>query len=74
MWGKRKHKTKLAKWLFEQGLEQQDLVKASKVSRSTISKACNEREYIPSPGVMKLLIKAIRKHDPEVNINDFWSL
>lgn len=74
MWGKPKKKTKLARWLFERGLEQKDLIGASGVSRNTVSRACNEKDYIPSPQVMRKLIRAIRKHDSKVDINDFWSM
>lgn len=74
MWGIGKPRSKLGKWLDRKGLEQQDLAKEAKVSRNTISKACNEKEYIPSPSVMKKLLKAIRKIDPNAKMNDFWNM
>ena len=74
MWGIGKTRTRLGKWLDRKGLEQKDLEKASKVSHKTISKACNEKDYIPSSGVMKKILKAIREHDPNAKMNDFWDM
>lgn len=74
MWGIGKSRTKLGKWLDKHGLEQKDLEKASKVSHKTISRACNENDYIPGPSVMKKILKAIRQHDPNAKMNDFWDM
>lgn len=74
MWGIGKPRTKLGRWLDKRGLEQRDLEKAAKVSHKTISKACNEKDYVPSQGVMKKILKAIRQHDPGAKMNDFWDM
>lgn len=74
MWGLGKNRSKLGKWLDRRSIEQRDLEKASKVSKTTVSKACNDKEYIPSPGVMKKLLKAIREIDPNVKMDDFWDI
>lgn len=69
-----KKRSKLGKWIDKQGYNQEDLVKEAKVSRNTISKACSDSDYIPSPGVMKKILKAIRKIDPNKKMNDFWDM
>lgn len=74
MWGIGKPRTKLGKWLDKRSIEQKDLEKAAKVSHKTISKACNDKNYIPSPSVMKKLLTAIRKIDPNARMNDFWDM
>jgi transcriptional regulator with XRE-family HTH domain len=74
MWGIGKPRSKLGKWLDKNGLEQQDLAQASKVSRNTISKICNEKDYMPRQDVLKKLLKAIRKVDPNVKLSDFWDM
>jgi DNA-binding LacI/PurR family transcriptional regulator len=38
--------------------------KTAKVSKTTVSKACNEKEYIPRQDAMKKILKAIRKVVP----------
>lgn len=74
MWGIGKPRSRLGKWLDKRSIDQQALEKASKVSHKTISKACNEKDYVPSPGVMKKILKAIRQIDPDVKMNDFWDM
>jgi transcriptional regulator with XRE-family HTH domain len=74
MFGFGKKRTQLRKWLDENGYSQEDLVHSSKVSRNTVSKACTDKDYIPSTGVMKKILKAIRKVDPGAKANDFWDM
>ena len=50
---RRKKRTKLGKFLDRNGFTQQDLQNIAKLSQPTVTKACNDREYIPSPTVMK---------------------
>ncbi|WLR41413.1 helix-turn-helix transcriptional regulator [Bacillus carboniphilus] len=74
MWGISKPRSKLGKWLDKKGLEQRDLAKASKVSPNTITKACNDKDYVPRQDVMKKLLKAVRKIDPNAKMSDFWDM
>ncbi|WP_078382327.1 helix-turn-helix domain-containing protein [Sutcliffiella halmapala] len=74
MWGIGKRRSALGKWLDKNGLEQQELAKTAKVSKNTVSKACSEVDYVPSPGVMKKILKAIRQVDPNAKMNDFWDM
>jgi hypothetical protein len=39
-----------------------------------VSKACNDPDYIPSPTIMKKILKAIREIKPGAKINDFWDM
>lgn len=74
MFGFNNKRTKLRKFLDEHGFTQEDLVHSSKVSRNTVSKACTDKEYIPSSGVMKKLLNAVRKVDPGAKASDFWDM
>ncbi|WP_339820550.1 helix-turn-helix transcriptional regulator [Paenibacillus sp. FSL R7-0216] len=74
MWGLGKKRSLLGKWLDKSGYNQEDLVKISKVSRNTISKACSDPDYIPSPQVAKKILKALREVDPSVRADQFWEL
>jgi DNA-binding XRE family transcriptional regulator len=74
MWGSGKKRSRLGKWLDQRGLNQEDLVKEAKVSRNTISKACYDDDYVPSPTVMKKILHALRQIDPGVNVNKFWDI
>lgn len=74
MWGISKKRSKLGKWLDKAGYSQEDLVSESGASRNTISKACSDPGYIPSPKTMKKILKAVRKIDKGKNMNDFWEV
>nr|WP_277818724.1 helix-turn-helix transcriptional regulator [Bacillus sp. TL12] len=69
-----KQRTRLGKFLDSNGYNQNDLEKIAKLSRPTVSKACNDKEYIPSPTVMKKILQAIRKINPNAKSTDFWDM
>ncbi len=69
-----KKRTKLGKFIDLHGYNQNDLEKEAKLSRPTVSKACNDNDYIPSPTVMKKILKAIRKIKPNAKTHDFWDM
>lgn len=74
MLGLGKKRTKLGKWLDKNSLTQEDLRQVSKVSRNTISKVCNDKEYSPSSSTIKKIMKAIRKVDPAARVDDFFDI
>ncbi|RDW15944.1 helix-turn-helix transcriptional regulator [Oceanobacillus chungangensis] len=74
MFGVGKKRSNLGKWLDRNGYSQEDLVNASGVSRNTISKACTDPDYEPSTKVMKKILKAVRKIDPNISMDDFWDI
>jgi len=74
MFGLGKKRTDLGRWLDRNGYSQEDLVEESGVSRNTISKACSDTDYEPSNKVMKKILKAVRKVDPDLSVEDFWKI
>lgn len=74
MWGKSKPRSKLGKWMDQNGLEQQDLAKNADVSKNTVTKACSDKDYIPRQDVMKKLLRAIREVDPTLKMSNFWDM
>lgn len=78
MWGLSrnigKRRSKLGKWIDKNGYTQEDLVKEAKVSRNTVSKACSDPDYIPSPTVMKKILNAVRRIDPSAKADDFFDM
>lgn len=53
---------------------QEKIREVTGLNRDTVSKACNDKEYKPKGGVLKLLLSAIRKlTEKDVNKNDFWA-
>lgn len=74
MWGIGKKRTKLGKFIDRLGYTQQDLEKEAKVNKTTVTKLCNDDDYIPSQTVMKKVLEAVRKIKPEAKMNDFWDM
>lgn len=74
VWGWKKSRSKFGRWLDSQGIEQTEFSKKAKVSRNTISTLCNDKSYIPSPKVMKKVLDAVRRIDPNAKMNDFWDM
>ncbi|PGC81431.1 transcriptional regulator [Bacillus toyonensis] len=68
------NKTPFKKWLDRYGIEQIEILKITKISSATLTKACRDKTYIPTPVVMKKLLKAIRKVDPSAQSQDFWKM
>lgn len=69
-----KKRSKVGKLIDQQGLTQEELKDASGVSRNTISKVCNDPDYVPSPAVLKKLMKVIRQIKPGAKTDDFFNL
>lgn len=74
MFGLGKKRTKLGKWLDQNRWSQEELSQKAKINRDTVSKACNDAEYIPSPIVMKKILNCIRKINPGAKSTDFWDM
>lgn len=74
MWGTGKKRTKLGKFIDRKGYSQEDLISASKVNRTTVSKICNDPSYTPSMSTVKKIMKAIRQLDSNAKTDDFFDI
>jgi len=74
MFGLNKPRSKVGKWIDRRGIKQDWLIKVSGVNKQTISRVCNEEEYIPSGSTMQKIIKALRNVDPSIRADQFWDL
>ncbi|QQE75743.1 helix-turn-helix transcriptional regulator [Brevibacillus composti] len=74
MFGLGKKRSKLGKWLDHRGITQQKLSKDSGVNNNTISRLATDDEYLPTMRTAQRILKAIRKIDPDVKQDDFWSM
>lgn len=73
MFGLGKKRSPLGKWLDDRGISQIWLAKESKVSRETIGHLCTNGEKLPTMRTAKKILDALRKVDPSVRQDDFWS-
>lgn len=74
MFWERKKRSRLGKFLDREGYTQEELVKASKVSRNTVSRICSDPEYTPNGSTIKRIMKAIRELDPTAKTDDFFDI
>ncbi|WP_100374817.1 transcriptional regulator [Bacillus sp. FJAT-45037] len=74
MFGSGKKRSKLGKFIDKHSVSTVEFSKETGVSRRTLTKVCNEDHYVPSPVVMKKILKSVRKVDPNLKINDFWDI
>lgn len=71
-----KRRSKFGKFLDQNGISQQEVVKKSGVSRGTISRMCQpEHEEGPTMKNARKIIKALRDlTGKDVDYDDFWSM
>ena len=74
MKGNKQKRTKLGRWLDQNGIEQKELETAAKVSRSTITRLCNDKNHVPTLSIVQKIMKAIKRFDSKVNVHNFWDM
>ncbi len=73
-WWKNPKRSKFGRFLDKNGITQTEFAKKSHVSKTTISTLCNEKNYYPSPKVLKRVMDAIKKIDENKQPNDFFNI
>lgn len=74
MFGIGKQRSKLGKFLDERGIKQQWLADQAKLNKKTVSQLSTDESYIPAGSTMKKVLQALRKVDPNVKQDDFWTM
>jgi predicted transcriptional regulator len=69
-----KPRSKIGKFLDKRGISQEWLVEKSGVSRNTISQLCMDDNYDPKLSTVRQVIRALRKIDKSVKIDDFFNI
>ncbi|HZG79531.1 MAG TPA: helix-turn-helix transcriptional regulator [Brevibacillus sp.] len=64
----------MGKWLDDRGIRQSWLAQQSRVSEDTITALCRDDHKLPSGTTMKKILQALRKVDPKVKQEDFWTM
>lgn len=72
--GKRKPRSKVGKLIDKHGYTQEEFVSASGISRNTISRVCSDPRYVPSAGVLKKIMTAVRSIDAGAKADDYFDL
>ncbi|WP_129707955.1 helix-turn-helix domain-containing protein [Priestia megaterium] len=75
MLGLGKKRTRFGKWLDKQeDINQLELEKATKLSRPTISRLCNDKNYIPKYSTIHRINAGLRKLKKDVKVEDFLQI
>lgn len=74
MWGLNKKRSKVGRFIDRHGYTQEELMKAAKIGRSTVSRVCSDPDYVPSGSTIKKIMKAIRQLDPNAKTDDFFDM
>nr|WP_306074236.1 transcriptional regulator [Neobacillus sp. 179.-C4.2 HS]MDP5194207.1 transcriptional regulator [Neobacillus sp. 179.-C4.2 HS] len=68
-----KRKSKFGKWIDEQkGVNTFELVRVSKLSKSTILKLCYDQDYRPRFSTIIKINQGLKKLGKEIDINEFF--
>ncbi|MBP1935041.1 transcriptional regulator [Ammoniphilus resinae] len=70
-----KPRSKFGKFLDSNGIQQERIREISKLNKDTVSKACNDNDYMPSSKTIKALLSAARKlTGKNVKSDQFWDM
>lgn len=70
-----KKRTRFGRWLDKQkDINQLELEKATKLSRPTISRLCNDKDYIPKYSTIFRINNGLRKLKKDVKVEDFLQI
>jgi predicted transcriptional regulator len=69
-----KPRSKIGKFLDKRGISQEWLVEKSGVSRNTISQLCMDDNCDPKLSTVRQVIRALRKIDKSVKVEDFFNI
>jgi len=73
-WWKNPKRTKFGKFLDKEGITQMDFADRSGVSRNTVWRLCNIKGYIPTPVVLRKVMRAVIKIDHRKDFHDFFDI
>lgn len=74
MAGLGKSRTSFGEYLDKVGVKQERISEESGLTRNTISRACNDLDYVPKKAVQKILVEATKKLSGRfVSNKDFWA-
>ena len=73
MFGLGKKRTKFGKWLDQEGITQFELERKSNLSRGTISKLCNDKEYTPKISTISKIKKALDRLGVDSPPDDYFN-
>jgi hypothetical protein len=75
MFGIGKPRSELGRFIDKKGIDQGELMRASRVNKGTISDLCSgEKDRNPNKSTKIKIISALRKRGYDVKASDFWDV
>lgn len=72
-WGG-KPRSRLGRFLDKKRITQEELADMAGLSTKTVSKLCSDDEYKPQLRTASKIVKALRRFDKRIDVDDFWSV
>lgn len=69
-----KPRSKFGKWVDRNGIVQNDIAKESGLSHTTISKMCNNKEYVPKWDTWVKVQRVLKSWGYDVDRDDFFNV
>lgn len=69
-----KGRTAFGKWLDSRGIKQEWIVKETGLNKATVSDLASNPERSPTRKTMQKILRAAKKIDPNVRVEDFWDM
>ncbi|WP_099300199.1 transcriptional regulator [Bacillus sp. Marseille-P3800] len=74
MFGIGKYRTPVGRHLDEHGYTQEEFRKSVKIDKTTASKMCRDKDYIPGTVISRKVIAFIKKDNPNARIEDYFDI
>lgn len=74
LFGLGKPRSKFGKWLDREGIQQVEVAKKANVSTATITRICNEKEYVPKISTWVKVQRALKSMGYDVDRNNFFDM
>ncbi|WEY98430.2 helix-turn-helix domain-containing protein [Bacillus subtilis] len=68
-----KPRTNFGKWIDREGITQIEIEEKAKLSRGTVSKLCNDKDYVPKHSTWSKIERALKSMGYEVDREDYFS-
>lgn len=74
MFGLGKPRSRFGKWIDREGLTQRDIAKKAKISEMSLTRMCNDKEYVPKYSTWAKVERALRSLGYDVDRDDFFGM
>jgi DNA-binding LacI/PurR family transcriptional regulator len=74
LFGLGKPRSKFGKWLDRKGIMQKEVAKKAKVSEMSLTRICNDKDYVPRISTWVKIERALKSMGYDVNRDKFFDI